>query len=205
MRSLEHLAPGFPQHPIRVLGIAGSLRRDSYNARLIEAAARQAPPGLTIARYEGLGAIPLFNEDVEAAGVPAGVTDLSSAIEQAEAVLISTPEYNQSMPGVVKNMVDWLSRAEPCPFEGKPVGIIGATAGPWGTRLAQAALRHTLTACGALIMPTPQVYVRNAGEAFDQAGLLQDERTRAALQTFLASFQHWIGAAHALQPKGVPV
>jgi chromate reductase, NAD(P)H dehydrogenase (quinone) len=176
----------------QVLAISGSLRRASFNTSLLRAMAARAPNGVSISVYEDLGAIPFFNEDLEANGGPEGVTRLRGAVARADAILIATPEYNQSMPGVVKNLVDWLSRSEPDVLAGKPLAIVGATAGSWGTRLAQAALRQTLTACGALIMPAPQVYLRGAGDLFDAEGSLTDEHTGAQLVSFLESFRQWI-------------
>jgi chromate reductase, NAD(P)H dehydrogenase (quinone) len=107
-------------------------------------------------------------------------------------MLIATPEYNQSLPGVVKNMVDWLSRGEPVVIEDKPIGILGVTPGAWGTRIAQSQLRHALTACGAIVMPAPQLYLRSAGELFDADGRLIDTRTVDSLAEFLAAFATWV-------------
>jgi chromate reductase len=176
-----------------VLALSGSLRRDSYNLRLLSVARACARDALAISIYDNLSTVPPFNEDLEVDGGPSAVRRLGAAVSRADALLIATPEYNQGIPGVVKNLVDWLSRGEPDPLAGKPVAILGVTVGPWGTRLAQAALRQALTACGALVMPTPQVYLRNAADAFDSDGGLIDERTRASLTSFLASFRHWIG------------
>src|ERR1700716_1091933 len=116
-------------HQIEVLAIAGSLRRDSYNRRLLEAACEVAPEGMTVHLYEGLGSIPFFDEELERAhpSGPEPVRDLCARVANADAILISTPEYNQSIPGVLKNAIDWLSR--PAPVEvlaGKPAAILGA-------------------------------------------------------------------------------
>ncbi|GFE79911.1 NAD(P)H-dependent FMN reductase [Steroidobacter agaridevorans] len=175
-----------------VLALAGSLRRRSYNKQLLAAAELHARPTLSIRIYEDLGSVPLFNEDLEAHDPPGGVVRLATALVQADALLIATPEYNQGLPGVLKNAIDWLSRSEPDLLDGKPTAILGASAGPWGTRLAQASLRHTLTACGAIVMPQPQIYVREAANVFDSDGALTDERLRNSLSTFIGSFQSWI-------------
>lgn len=175
-----------------VLALSGSLRRDSLNRRLLSSARAHAERELSISIYDDLSTVPVFNEDLEAGGGPSSVRRLGAALARADALLISTPEYNQGVPGVVKNLVDWLSRGEPDPLAGKPIAVLGATLGPWGTRLAQAGLRQTLTACGALVMPTPQIYLRNAADAFDGDGNLIDEHTRASLTRFLASFRQWI-------------
>jgi chromate reductase len=177
---------------LQTLGIAGSLRRDSFNRKLMAAAAARTPADLSISIYGDLGVVPLFNEDLESDGGPEPVTRLRAAIARSDAMLIATPEYNQSLPGVVKNLVDWLSRGEPEVLAGKPVGILGITAGPWGTRLAQAALRQTLTACGALIMPQPQLYLADADKLFDAEGDLADARVDARLAGFLGKFSEWV-------------
>jgi chromate reductase len=175
-----------------IIGIAGSLRRDSFNRRLLRVAATLAPPGMSIDLYEDLRSIPLFNEDLEAEGAPGSVAQLRDTVAHAGGLLIATPEYNQSLPGVVKNLVDWLSRGEPAVLEGKPVGILGASPGNWGTRLAQAALRQTLTACGAWVMPTPQVYLRDASRLFDMEGHLTDPAAMKSLASFIRAFEQWI-------------
>jgi chromate reductase len=181
---------------MHVLAVAGSLRRDSLNRRLLAAAAGCAPPGMQLAVYDGLGSIPLFSEDLEAetGGGPEPVRRLRREVGAADGLLIATPEYNQSIPGVLKNALDWLSR--PAPEEvlaGKPVAVVGATVGSWGTRLAQAALRQVLTATESLVLPAPALFVRSAETLFDDAGRLRDPRTREALERLLAAFAGWIG------------
>ena len=184
-----------------VIAIAGSLRRDSLNRRLLEAAAAHAPPSLSIRLFRDLADIPLFNEDLEHGDGPDGVVRLREAIAGSAGLLIATPEYNQSVPGVVKNLVDWLSRGEPSVLSGRPVGLLGATPGPWGTRLAQSVLRHSLTACGALTMPTPQFYLAAAGEIL-RDGRLGDEPTRARLEDYLTAFAGWIETTGAPTKAG---
>lgn len=175
-----------------VLALPGSLRRHSYNKQLLAAAGLHARSMLSIRIYEDLASVPPFNEDLEAGDLPKGVSMLVAALAQADALLIATPEYNQGLPGVLKNAIDWLSRSEPDLFDGKPTAILGASAGPWGTRLAQASLRHTLAACGAIVMAQPQIYVREAANVFDSDGALTDERLRGSLSAFVASFHRWI-------------
>ena len=176
---------------VRVLAIAGSLRRNSLNRQLLDAVAQLAPRGLSIDVYDGLDAVPLFNEDLETPRAPPGVEHLRAAVAGADGLLIATPEYNQALPGVVKNFVDWLSRGDGSVLEGKSTAILGITPGNWGTRLAQASLRHTLTACGALVMPAPQIYLRHAAELFDQQRLV-DPRARELLADYAKSFERWI-------------
>jgi chromate reductase, NAD(P)H dehydrogenase (quinone) len=195
MPSLEHPS-------VSVLAIGGSLRRDSFNRRVIHAASALAPPSLQISVYEELASVPLFSEDLEMPRAPVAVERLRSAVASVEGILIATPEYNQSLPGVVKNMIDWLSRGEPVVIEDKPVGILGITPGAWGTRIAQSQLRHALTACGAIVMPVPQLYLRSAGELFAADGQLVDARTRASLAAFLAAFAAWVHKLRAPEIQG---
>ena len=187
---------------LRVLAIAGSLRRHSYNRALLQAVASLAPPALSIELFEDLADIPLFDEDLEAEGSardPAGVIALRRRVSAADALLIATPEYNQSMPGVLKNAIDWLSRDRPqAVLAGKPIAILGATAGRWGTRLAQAALRHTLYALEAEVMPAPSVFLADATTLFDAEGTLTDPRALAAVRALVDAFALWI--ARSRQP-----
>lgn len=181
--------------PIRVLAIAGSLRRDSWNLRLLEAAAACAPSGMAVSVYRELGSIPMFSEDLEqeSQGGPAAVRMLRGEIAAADGLLIATPEYNQSLPGVLKNAIDWMSRAAPDEvLAGKPVAVVGASTGRWGTRLAQHALRQTLHATESLLMPAPALFVREADRLFDGAGGLVDAATRDALQAVLDALRRWI-------------
>lgn len=176
---------------LRILAIAGSLRRASFNRRLLDAAKSLAPDGMRMDIYPALASIPLFDEDLEAktGGGPDAVRGLRAAVARADGLLIATPEYNQSIPGVLKNVIDWLSR--PAPVEvlvGKPVAILGATSGRWGTRLAQAALRQVLTATECVVMPTPSLFVRDAESLFDAGGALRDANTIASLRSLLAAY-----------------
>jgi chromate reductase, NAD(P)H dehydrogenase (quinone) len=184
---------------MHILAIPGSLRRDSLNRRLLQAAASLAPPAMRIHLYDGLASIPLFNEDTEAEMHAAGpVRTLREAVAAADGVLIATPEYNQSIPGVLKNAIDWLSR--PAPEEvliGKPVAVVGASGGRWGTRLAQAALRQTLFATEAVVLPGPALYLAGGSAAFDDAGLA-DAAQRATLQQVLRSLGAQVQAARGM-------
>jgi chromate reductase len=183
-----------PAH--RVLCLAGSLRRDSWNRRLLQAAAIQAPATLYLDVYDDLSAVPLFDEDLEQrepAG-PAGVQALRKAIATADGVIIATPEYNHAIPGVLKNALDWLSRESP---DGevlleKPVAVLGVSSGPWGTRLAQTSVRQVLHTCGALVMPTPTLFMANAGTRFDPDGALTDLVAAQSLQRFVQAFEQWM-------------
>jgi chromate reductase len=189
--------------PRRVLAIPGSLRRDSYNRSLLETAVELAPPGMTLTVYDSLDTVPLFNEDLERPP-PAGVARLREALTSAEGLLIATPEYNQSVPGVVKNMIDWLSRTEgPAGLAGRPVAVTGVTTGPWGTRLSQTLLRQMLTSTQALVLPQPTLFLRDAAMMFDANRRLRDSENRRRLQEFLVSFDQWIRLLSAGQPAPI--
>lgn len=179
--------------PLRILALAGSLRRASWNRRLLQAAATLAPAGTTVEVCDALAAVPLFDEDLELAAPagPPGVRALRRAIEAADGLVIATPEYNHALPGVLKNALDWLSRDSQV-LGDRPVAVLGASSGPWGTRLAQASLRQVLHTCGALVMPSPTLFVAHAAERFDADGALADAATREALQRFMGAFVHWI-------------
>jgi chromate reductase, NAD(P)H dehydrogenase (quinone) len=178
-----------------VLALCGSLRRRSYNRSLLLAAAERAPAGMTIHLYESLGTLPMFDEDLEheTRGGPEAVQHLRRAVATADALLIATPEYNHSIPGVLKNAIDWLSR--PAPEEvlaGKPVAVIGASGGRWGTRLAQSALRQVLFATESVPLPSPALFVRDAESVFDENGRLIDVAVGQSLDATIAAFSRWI-------------
>jgi len=184
-----------------VLGIAGSLRRASYNRRLLNEAAHLGREELRLRVYEELDQVPLFNEEHEHP-IPHGVLHLREAVRAADGLLIATPEYNQSMPGILKNAIDWISREEAL-LKGKPVAIIGATIGSWGTRLAQAAVRQTLAATGARVMPQPMLFIARAGERFDSDGRLHDVATVSGLTEVVRAFRLWIDMqAFGVRPRG---
>jgi chromate reductase, NAD(P)H dehydrogenase (quinone) len=180
---------------LKVGAIAGSLRRESFNHRLLEAAVELAPAGMDVRVARAVGSIPLFDADLERdtpAGPPA-VRTLRAAVAAADGILIATPEYNQSLSGVLKNLIDWLSRPAPAQvLVGKPIAIVGASSGPWGTRLAQAALRQVLYATESRDLPAPSLYVSDCQTYFDSTGRLVDQRTREQLATLLRAFQDWM-------------
>ena len=187
----SHITP----EPRRILALAGSLRRGSFNRHLLDAAAARAPAALQIEVYDGLGDLPMFDEDLEAdaAGLPAPVRRLRAALDRADGLLLATPEYNHSFPAVLKNAIDWLSRPAPgVPLAHKPVALVGATRGRWGTRLAQAALRQVLFATESLVLPQPALYLASAERAFDAQGVLADAALGADLDALLQAFDAWI-------------
>jgi chromate reductase len=176
----------------RILGIAGSLRRESYNRALLRAAQGLAPPGVTIETFERLGEIPPYNDDVRLRGMPDPVSDLWQGIAAAGAVLFVTPEYNYGMPGVLKNAIDWVSRppAE-SPLRRKPVAVMGASTGNFGTARAQLALRHAFLYLEAYALLKPEVAVFRAAERFDDEGELTDETTRDLVTRLIQELVAW--------------
>jgi NAD(P)H-dependent FMN reductase len=180
-----------------IVGIAGSLRKDSYNAMLLRAAAALAPAGVTF-EIGSIRGIPLYDGDDDAAsGPPPAVDVLKNQIAKADGLLIATPEYNHSLPGVLKNAIDWLSRPGadiPRVFGGRPVAVMGATQGPGGTILAQAAWLPVLRALGTAPWFGAKLHVSFANKAFDASGQLTDEKIRAQLQAFVQGFAGFIGA-----------
>jgi chromate reductase len=166
----------------RIFALAGSLRAASFNRALVRAFAALAPTE-SVDVYDDLGALPLLNEDIEAAAFAAGpVHDLRARVAQADALFIATPEYNHAPPGVLKNALDWLSRPLAGDvLAGKRVALAGATSGRWGTRLAQAGLRQVVFALDANVLPGPALYLANAAAAFDGEGRLVDADVRASL------------------------
>lgn len=172
---------------MKILGLVGSLRRDSYNAMLMRAAAELLPPEAELEVFEDLAAIPAFDEDLEGGPAPAAVTALKRAIEEADAVLIATPEYNGSIPGFLKNALDWVSRPfETNPLRNKPAAVLGASTGMFGAVWAQAELRKVLGLIGAraLDRDTP---VGLATMRFGADGELHDPESREAIGETLAA------------------
>ena len=179
---------------IRALGIAGSLREGSYNRALLRAARELAPEGLAIEILDNelLKRVPLYNEDVRAAGFPEPVVVLKEAIAEADALIIATPEYNHSVPGVLKNALDWASRPpEESPLNGKPVAIVGASTGGFGTVRAQMHLRDVCVYNNMHPVNKPQVLVARAHETFDGEGRLQDEAGRRFLRQQMEALVAW--------------
>lgn len=178
----------------RVCGIAGSLRQSSFNRVILRVAEELAPEGLAIEIFGGLGDVPLFNQDVEAAGDPPGVTALKQAIRSSDALLVATPEYNGGVPGVLKNALDWASRKgieEASVLSGKPAAVFGASPGRLGTARAQPQLRQALEGAGVVVMPQPEVHLMSiSGHISD--GVLVDEAARRVIASLMDAFKHWI-------------
>lgn len=185
-------APESPNAPVRAAAFAGSLRRASYNRALLRACVELAPAGLALEIVE-IADVPLYDEDVERAGEPAGVGRLRAAVRGADGLLIATPEYNHGVPGVTKNAVDWLSRPPRASvLGGKPVAILGASPGMTGTARGQSQLRQAFEFTDSYCLPQPEVLVARAHEKFDADGRLTDEKTREHLGRFLSAFAAWI-------------
>jgi chromate reductase len=173
---------------MRILGISGSLRADSHNTALLRAAAEQLPPGVELELYEGLRDIPPYDQDEDDAGDhhPA-VLALREAIDQADAVLISTPEYNHSIPGVLKNALDWVSRpVATSPLRRKPAAVVGASTSLFGAVWAQAEVRKVLAAIGADVVDR-ELPVMQAHALFDEYGNLVADDLRDQLTEHVAA------------------
>jgi len=181
---------------IQVIGLAGSLRKGSLNRLLLDAAVELAPTELRI-HARSIRGIPLYDGDVEAAeGIPETVQALKEDIAEAKGLLLVTPEYNNSVPGPFKNAIDWLSRPPGDSgrvFGGKPVAVIGASPGAFGTMMSQAAWLPVIRALGMKPFYGATVYVSHAHKAFDEEGRLVDEGVRERLVRFLAAFREFIG------------
>jgi len=181
---------------MNIVGIAGSLRKGSYNASLLLAAKKEVPEGteLEIASIRG---IPLYDGDVETeTGIPDLVTDLKNRIAASAGLLLVTPEYNNSIPGVLKNAIDWLTRPSadiPRVFGNRPVALMGATPGRGGTLLSQTAWLPVLRTLGTRPWFGPRLLVSGAHRVFDQSGQLVDEQVRSQLRSFMTGFADFIG------------
>ena len=171
-----------------IVGLAGSLRRESLNRALLRAAAGSASPRLRITTHD-LADLPFYNADVEAAGMPVAVSRLQEAVRSADGLLVATPEYNHGLPGVLKNAIDWLSRpSKGGVLGGKVAAIMGASTGTMGTVRSQAQLRLVLDATNTHTLLHPEVLVGQAQDKFDADGRLIHEPTRELLEIFLERF-----------------
>ncbi|HWM86467.1 MAG TPA: NADPH-dependent FMN reductase [Kofleriaceae bacterium] len=178
-----------------IIGISGSLRRGSFNTALLRAAVELAPPDLKV-EIASIRGIPLYDADVEERdGVPAPVAELKDRIAAADGLLMVTPEYNNSIPGVFKNAIDWLSRPPrdiPRVFGDKPVGLIGATEGRGGTRLSQTGWLPVLRVLGTRPFFGRSIFLAGAGEMFDEGGKLTDQKMRDLVGRYMAGLSAFI-------------
>lgn len=179
----------------RLIALSGSLRQASFNTALLRAAIGLAPQGVDI-ELRTLHGIPLYDGDVEAQGVPAAVSRLRAEIQAADGLIIGTPEYNNSIPGVLKNGLDWLSRPPAegrKTFVGKPVAVMGATPGGFGTVQSQDAILSVLRAFGCRCWFGGRLMVSRANTLFDAQGELLDETLKQQLRDFLSGFAAQLG------------
>ncbi|HKW40610.1 MAG TPA: NAD(P)H-dependent oxidoreductase [Gemmatimonadales bacterium] len=187
---------------LRVVAFAGSLRRGSFNRALLNAARELAPERMIISPIE-IGQLPFYNADVESEGDPGVVTEFKAAIRAADGLLIATPEYNDGIPGVLTNAIDWASRLPGnAPLTAKPVALMGASPSQVGTARAQVHLRQLLVHVHARTLPPPELLIARAHERFDAGLRLTHEATRGVLAGLLQRFARWIereGAADAAE------
>jgi chromate reductase len=179
-----------------ILALSGSLRRTSHNSGLLRALRVMAPPGVTVDIYDGLRALPLFDQDREREDVPAPVADLRRRIREADGVVIATPEYNSAIPGVLMNALDWASRpAGDSSLRGKPVAILGASPSQFGTARGQMVLRQVLHRIQAPVVVEPEITVFRSHERFTPDGtLLPDEVTEDLMRRLLGELVRLIEA-----------
>jgi chromate reductase len=175
---------------VTVLGIAGSLRKDSLNRAALRAAQALAPEGVRVEIFD-LDGIPVYNQDDELSP-PARVAELKAAVRAADAILFVTPEFNYSIPGVLKNAIDWGSRpyGDSC-WQGKPVAVMGASVSPFGSARAQYHLRQFFVFLDMHPLNKPEVMIGGAAQKFDAAGNLTDERIGKSIQDLLAALAAW--------------
>lgn len=176
---------------MKILAISGALRKGSTNTALLRAVAGQAPSGMEF-EIATLHGIPLYDgDDEDANGKPETVSVLDKRIRAADGVIIATPEYNFSVPGVLKNATDWLSRGS-APFKWKRVGVMGASGGPIGTARSQYHLRQNLQALEAIVMPKPEIFLADSAHKFAEDGTINDATVRKIIDTWLAAFKDWV-------------
>jgi chromate reductase len=182
-----------------IVGLCGSLRAGSINRHLLDLAGASMPDGMTleIAEWREL---PVFDADGMAAGFPAPVAALDQRIRRADGVVIATPEYNFSIPGGLKNAIDWISRVPDHPFAMKPVAILSASPGPLGGARVQYDLRKVLLFLNAMPLMKPEVFVGGAAGKFDAEGQCTDETTRKFVAQQMAAFGVWIASVQRMMP-----
>jgi chromate reductase len=170
---------------IRVLAISGSLRQGSLNTALLHAIRQLAPANMQVDIYAGLREIPPYDDDVRLAGYPATVAELRAKVRDADALIFSSPEYNRSFSGILKNAIDWVSRPPEQPFQGKVASVMGVGPGAIGTALANYHLRQVLSVLGVHVLPGAEVLIGGAAEKFDAELKLTDQNASQFLATHL--------------------
>jgi chromate reductase, NAD(P)H dehydrogenase (quinone) len=184
--------------PLHIVGLCGSLRRSSYNRMALELAGASLPAG---ASFEVLDwrSIPAFDADRMSEGFPQAVTALAERIRAADGVVIATPEYNFTLPGMFKNALDWLSRLEQQPFAGKPLALLSAATGPLGGARVQYDLRRVMMFLNAMPLVKPEVFIGQAQTKFDADGACTDEATRKFVGDQMRALQDWILAVRRMR------
>jgi chromate reductase len=175
----------------RIVGLCGSLRQKSINRYALRAAGELMPEGLSL-DLQALPDLPFYNQEIQDRGFPEALPGFAALITSADALLIASPEYNTSLPAVLKNAIDWLSRVPTPPFQNKPVAILSASPGLLGGGRMQYEMRRILAPLGAMIMPKPEVFIGSAAGKFDADGRLTDETTRKVIAGQLKAFGDWI-------------
>jgi chromate reductase len=175
-----------------VFALCGSLRRASYNAAVLRAAVEIAPEGMSITTFDRLGEIPPYDEDLRQQGLPPAVEALRQGVAAADGVLIVTPEYNYSVPGVLKNAIDWASRPPAQPFDHKAVAVGGASPGRNGTARCQYHLRQSFVFLNSLVMTRPELIIAAVDKMVTPDGRLTDRPTIEHLRSFMGAFADWI-------------
>lgn len=178
-----------------ILVICGSLRKGSYNKSVARALPSLAPEGMKFSDAPSFEDFPIYNADKhEASGIPAGVTTLSDAIRKADGLVIVSPEYNYSIPGGLKNAIDWVSRIKDQPFGNKPIALMSASMGPLGGARMQYHLRQAFVFLNGLVFNTPEIFVGTAQNRINDKGEITDEPTRDFIKKQLAAFQKFVEA-----------
>lgn len=176
---------------MNILGISGSLRKGSYNTGLLRTAAHILPEDVAFT-LASIGDLPMYDGDIDSEPQPAAVSAFKALIEQADGVIIATPEYNYSYPGVLKNAIDWASRGATRPFTDKPVAVIGASPGNFGAVRAQTDLRRLMSAVSGAVLPRPELLVTSVHTKINDDGIIVDEPTLTVYQKLLANFLDYI-------------
>ena len=185
---------------LKVLGVCGSLRKASLNMAALRACQELMPPGVSLT-ITTLGDLPMYNQDVFDAGIPAPVKRFHDEVAAADGVLIATPEYNFSLPPALKNAIDWVSKMPNQPFSNKPCAVFSASQGPLGGARVQYDVRRILVQLWALMLPRPEVFIGVAQTKFDKDGRLTDEATKKFLADLVGGFKTWIERMRAAKPK----
>ena len=174
-----------------IVGICGSLRKGSINRKALLAAKELLPASMDMEIVE-IGDLPIYNFDIQQIGFPPDATRLYERIKKADGVFVATPEHNATMPAALKNVIDWMSRFRPTPFDQKPCAVISASPGPIGGARVQAEFRRSMAFVNALVMIQPEVFIAYAPTKFDDNGRFTDEAGREFLSKLLTAFEDWV-------------